>query len=478
MTEKSKYAKLRFWSFILFAVLSATLILLRITIPANASEEYIYTIQIIFKIAILPSLFFTFLLLFFISGAARFRWLFFWLALVLFAIPAAMPFYETIGWKLNYALSVCWLAGFMCMAIALFGIATRVGDLMAGILCVFASIFLFLGIGEGLFLFTDQGLADGYQRDTENSKYVLSGQAQEKTPHVDTPRGKFLKQPDHPSSSYAHRDLYYDRVLYDVRYTLNERGHRITPEANSEPMADVLTFGCSYTFGFGLENEQTWPWQLAIDLGPEWRVENYASNAFGAQQMLDLLETGAIAPPTAPHRFALYLGIDHHMIRQTGLFPYNSSAYVLEDGKLVRKGLTDDLPIAIVHKIPHVLNGSQLARSLVAMFVKAMEMANRDKYAAVYVAMVEKAATILRDKYNTSLTVLIWPDLEVVEPLLDKANIPWLELKQFLPEFGETGSAYHVLANVERHPNAHADDVLAKALAEWLKRKLKTSSAS
>lgn len=472
MASKSKYGGLRLWLCLFFVALSAALIILRNTIPADASEEYIYTIQVIFKIAILPSLFLAFLFLPFLSKLARFRWLFLVLALMLFATPMAAPFYENLGWRWNYALSACWFAGFFCMAIFLFGLASKSGNIMGGILCLFASIFICLAIGEGLYLFTDQGLADGYKRDVENSRYALAGQAQIQTPFVDTPRGKFLRQPEHPSASYAHRDLYYDDVLYDVRYTLNEHGHRITPKADDNPVADVLTFGCSYTFGYGLENEQTWPWQLAIDLGPQWKVENYASNAFGAQQMLDMLETNEIVPPTAPHRYALYLGIDHHMIRQTGLFAYTSSAYALENGKLVRKGLTDDQPVAVIHKIPHIFNGSQLARTFTAMYAKAMEKGHRDEYAVVFVAMLSESARILREKYGTELTVLIWPDLEVVEPLLDKAGIPWLELKQFLPEWGETGAAYHIRANIERHPNAHADQRLAEALAQWLKRKL------
>lgn len=46
-----------------------------------------------------------------------------------------------------------------------------------------------------------------------------------------------------------------------VTYTRNKAGYRIAE--GSWPIDAVLTFGCSYTFGEGVSDDETWPYQLS-----------------------------------------------------------------------------------------------------------------------------------------------------------------------------------------------------------------------
>ncbi len=64
-------------------------------------------------------------------------------------------------------------------------------------------------------------------------------------------------RPDTPEGAAVHRELRYDLELFDARYTLNAKNHRITPPANDKPLAGLMIFGCSFTFGYGLNDDQT-----------------------------------------------------------------------------------------------------------------------------------------------------------------------------------------------------------------------------
>lgn len=69
----------------------------------------------------------------------------------------------------------------------------------------------------------------------------------------------------------------------DVSYSI-EQGHRAT---SSRPVAGplVIAAGCSFTFGLGLNDEDTWPWLLQERLA-DYGVVNLGTNGYGTDQAL------------------------------------------------------------------------------------------------------------------------------------------------------------------------------------------------
>jgi len=137
------------------------------------------------------------------------------------------------------------------------------------------------------------------------------------------------------------------QLIYGVVYRTDAYGRRITPQDVGADKADrfIAFFGCSYTFGEGLAEDETLPYHVA-SLAPDWRVYNYGCPGYGPQQMLARLETEDLAEQIEePSGILVYVFASFHVRRAIGsmrvasswgrAFPY----YCLDgEGGLVRKG--------------------------------------------------------------------------------------------------------------------------------------------
>lgn len=471
-------ARVRGWLCAGFALCAAVLLLLRLTLPQDASPEYDYTVRQLFQRAFLPAVLVALLSCPFFkrfSGLSRRQRV--WqitgvLAVIFFVLPLVSPPVRVLPWRLSYVLSASWALGMLCLSVFTFLAAAACRkSLAAGLLSLAASLFLALFCMEGYLLLTPQ-VADGLVDDSRHSKYVLSGQATVSGSNFRmTSIGYFPAALGHPGAT-AQRTLKFDRELFDVRYGYDARGRRETPADNGDPKAELLLFGCSYTFGHGLENEETWAWRLGSLLGPEWRVSNYANNGFGAHQMLSLLEEKAVEPPVAPARASIFLAIEHHLRRNAGLTGGGRSVrYALRDGQLARDGFTDEAYRALF-RIPQVFNGSQLASQVSFLAEEAIVKREHAALEETYLAIIEKSARLLREEYKAPLTVLLWPDVARLEPELRRRGIATLQAHAMLPDWDATaiqGDAYLIDPGVENHPNPRATRELAEGLAAYFR---------
>lgn len=76
-------------------------------------------------------------------------------------------------------------------------------------------------------------------------------------------------------------------LIYRSEYSTDEFGRRVTPDSNPEidDRVAVLFFGCSFTFGMGVNDDQTLPSQFS-NLGSEkYHVYNYGVNGYGTSHM-------------------------------------------------------------------------------------------------------------------------------------------------------------------------------------------------
>jgi hypothetical protein len=135
-------------------------------------------------------------------------------------------------------------------------------------------------------------------------------------------------------------------VIYDATYTTDEFGRRATyasPPAGREKF--LAFFGCSYTFGEGLPDDETLPWKVAA-MAPKYRVYNYGCSGYGPQQVLAKLDSGEFRREvTEPSGTLVYVFIPNHVRRAIGSMPVATKwgrtfpNYVFDaDHNLVRNG--------------------------------------------------------------------------------------------------------------------------------------------
>jgi hypothetical protein len=159
--------------------------------------------------------------------------------------------------------------------------------------------------------------------------------------------------------------------VYDVQYSIDALGRRVTPGAAAGPRSTfLLFFGGSATFGEGVQDSETFPYSVAERV-PQVRVYNYGFHGYGPQQLLARLETQDLRAQVAePDGTLVYLFIDAHVNRAIGsMVVYTGWAdtapyYELgPDGALVRHGtLTTGRPLTSI--LYSILGRSQVLKRL------------------------------------------------------------------------------------------------------------------
>jgi hypothetical protein len=111
--------------------------------------------------------------------------------------------------------------------------------------------------------------------------------------------------------------LHGDRVVYDVTYHRDERGARVTPDSPAAASGrDLVFFGCSFTFGQGVEDADSLPNQVAR-LAPGWRVTNFGYPGHGPAHMLRQLDDPATLAPSADSRLTVLYTFIPDQVRRT-----------------------------------------------------------------------------------------------------------------------------------------------------------------
>jgi hypothetical protein len=123
-----------------------------------------------------------------------------------------------------------------------------------------------------------------------------------------------------PSSTINSCKIIEPDTIYCAQYIVDKSGRRQMPMSDSAT-AHLMFFGCSYTYGEGVNNTETFTHLLAHTL-PNYQVYNYAYSGYGPQQTLAKLEFGHIASEVSQQRgYCVYMLLPEHISRAAGA-PY------------------------------------------------------------------------------------------------------------------------------------------------------------
>lgn len=263
------------------------------------------------------------------------------------------------------------------------------------------------------------------------------------------------------------------RIVFDVHYTLDENGLRVTGGPGGA--GTVLFFGCSFTYGFGVNDDETYPSAFYRALHGRHRVVNAAFHGYGPHQMLRAIETRTFdAAISRPVLHAFYLMLDDHLNRAAGLYRWNrhSPRYGIgPDGALRHAGLHSDDPVMrLAHGLEN-LHGlpERLGRLLQERWIPPVERIR------LTVAILARSSRLLEERYGAELTVILWdtaPALDEVERLLGAQGVRTLRVSALVPAIGPVAGDYlppqdRIRPGVEEHPNPGFHRALGTALAAW-----------
>jgi hypothetical protein len=259
---------------------------------------------------------------------------------------------------------------------------------------------------------------------------------------------------------------------FDVNYTIGSNGLRIAPPIEKDKHADCIAFfGCSFTFGQGLEDTETLPYQVGIQSGGQYRPFNFAFQGYGPHQMLAMIEQGRVGRIVdCSPKYAIYVAITDHVRRAAGKVPYgkHSPRYKLDpDGNVRRDGNFDQnqrTPSPFESQVRWELDKSAIYRAL----------ANREQRVSeddvrLTLAIVRRSRDLLAAEYpGIQFHVILWrpweEDAAIYRELQDgfrQMNIPVHLVEGILPGFTLATAGKYAISPVDGHPNALANRIIA-----------------
>jgi hypothetical protein len=223
------------------------------------------------------------------------------------------------------------------------------------------------------------------------------------------------------------------KLKYRVTYTTNEYGRRIVPRANSKDRSRFIAlFGCSMTFGVGIEDDETLAAHLA-KLAPDCMPYNFAYQGYGTQHLLLTMQEPIENEIEQKSGVGIYvyfidqtrrlIGRPHILAAWGADFP----AYRLENGKLVLTG-------SFAATRPWWVASCRLAEKSRAVRLLRKFLPDYTPYNLELTArVIAEARDLFQKKFPGSpFYVAIpycWPDVRQHDPIipyLDKYNIPVL----------------------------------------------------
>ena len=259
--------------------------------------------------------------------------------------------------------------------------------------------------------------------------------------------------------------------IYDVHLSFDENRRRVTWHDRSRNRFHLLTLGCSFAFGEGVEDDETLASRLAR-ISKDFRAYNLALNAYGPNDLMLRAETADYWDEIAPSGgLAIYVYFWGHVDRVVGKmrdfgWQQGKPHYALTDGKLRRVGILAD-----AHPLLSLAHGFIAQTEIVRFFhIEYPTLLSADK--------LDLTAAILqgiKDKYlerfpEGKFVVLLYPTIfaegtRAIRPFLDRYQISYLDYTRLPLSRYSNEPVYHRL---DGHPNANSYRIIAAQIAKDL----------
>jgi len=269
---------------------------------------------------------------------------------------------------------------------------------------------------------------------------------------------------------HACRTLRGDTVFY-VRYQSDSAGRRVVPPDDTMQRDRFIAFfGCSRTFGHGLNEDETLPYFAQQDL-KNYRAYNYAMEGYGTHQVYAQIAQGRLRKEIKEFSgIGIYGFSSDHIARNIGsLGVYNSWGkdmpyYVLSGDTVLRRGTftTGRRWRSFVYQM---LWRSHFLRSI--HFSLPIRLSQEDLELTVRL-IVQSEKEFKRQFPTSDFYVVMLPSqhgLQVIRSMLVHRGIRVIDLTGI---YAERDTAYFI--KNDGHPSRLATGKMARAISDSLAR--------
>lgn len=255
----------------------------------------------------------------------------------------------------------------------------------------------------------------------------------------------------------------HNELIFDVQYSIDKDLTRKTP--NSLKNNGWLFFGCSYTFGQGVNDDQVFPAVFQAMHHNHIKAFNFGFKGYGPHQMLRRLQTDFTLDKVAQFKIkkVIYLAIPDHIRRAAGGAPWDSKGpyYDFNDSEeLIFKGPFQPDNFSPFFKWPSPFAAVDWFSEHLTSFILHLPK-NKEHNTKRFIEILSATQKLVTQKYNAPLIVLLWwteeEGVTQIESQLHNKGIATIRLNTHLPYIkGDT------------HPNWEAHKEIANVLMQIL----------
>jgi hypothetical protein len=277
--------------------------------------------------------------------------------------------------------------------------------------------------------------------------------------------------------------------LFDVTYTYDENGQRIARPPSMPPGEDgcVLFFGDSFTFGEGVRDAETMPFQVTLKSNNRLRAYNFGFRGYGPHQMLAAIEGGMVRRVVACRvTHAIYLAIPDHLQRASGRSPWGREGPLYElrgRDSVVHVGtFAGNGPTTAAADYPRLRaarNRSAVARQIALRLWGLDTRQPLEGEFDRWVGIVQTSQALLKKEYPLArFHVLVWDAARPVREslgimaiardmaaALESRGDHVIRVSSILPDYATNSRAYLLAERGDEHPSAQAYARVAEYLA-------------
>lgn len=258
------------------------------------------------------------------------------------------------------------------------------------------------------------------------------------------------------------------KILYDVLYTKNKYGLRVTPHdlVPSGPApgsSDVVFLGCSFTYGEGVNDKETAPYLFEEGSGGKYRAYNFGFHGYGPQQMLLILDSDivdTVVPGSRP-AIAVYQALPGHVARCAFKYP----AILWYKGPSCELDGNSEVAVKGYAEVTAPLKRLLLKSRLLKRWYYRVTKTDVD----LFLKTVKKSKELFERKYSGKFLLLFWDgndrfSRQVLAELRKEGIRVFLVSDILGVHYGEKEFVMKYTVREDGHPNGPANTLIAEYL--------------
>jgi hypothetical protein len=298
---------------------------------------------------------------------------------------------------------------------------------------------------------------------------VLKKQA-ENAPKIEGPThsmmwDEVLGYKPNPNTTHTGTRTKDGQTIYSITYATDSNSLRITPVDTTKPKDKyALFFGCSMTFGEGVQSNETLPYYFG-KFDEEYRPYNFAYSGYGPHQMLARLETPQVKEIVKEKTgIGFYIYINDHVNRVIGTmtnYGYNggNAPYYHQQGN----GIKRDKLFKDARRTRSWIYETLLKSNILKLFKIGYPFKITEEDYQLTAEIMAESARLYKEQFgNDNFYVIIYPtliDSTLIIRLLKQKGVKVLDYSKL---FNPLDKRYAI--PYDEHPTALANEVLIKEL--------------